>query len=290
MVREGTTCLGMEYFVFEGDELWDRSDDELIALATGELASIGLVEAAQVQRGYVVRMPKAYPVYDDAYRAAVDTLRHWLGAEVPNVHPVGRNGMHKYNNQDHSMYTAMLTVENIVGGRRPRHLVGERRRGVPRGAPRGALRAGDGSRRPHRPPACRHRHGRRRAVVPTGAADDPTPRQGRLSPAEPRHLRHLGDPPRHPPGHRRRPGGGGQPAHHGLRGPRAQHAPVRHPHRPPRALPGGVAAGNRSARGRGAQGLGLAGAGARRPGAAVGGPHPPRRARARWSCSHCSRG
>jgi len=63
-----------------------------------------------------VRMPKAYPVYDDTYRAAVDTLRHWLAAEVPNVHPVGRNGMHKYNNQDHSMYTAMLTVENIVAG------------------------------------------------------------------------------------------------------------------------------------------------------------------------------
>ncbi len=115
MVRDGTTCLGMEYFVFEGDDLWDRADDELIALATAELASIGLVEASAVERGYVVRMPKAYPVYDDAYRGAVDTLRHWLAAEVPNVHPVGRNGMHKYNNQDHSMYTAMLTVENIVG-------------------------------------------------------------------------------------------------------------------------------------------------------------------------------
>jgi len=115
MVRDGTTCLGMEYFVFEGDEMWERDDDDLVALATGELDAIGLVGAAQVQRGYVVRMPKAYPVYDDTYRAAVDTLRHWLAAEVPNVHPVGRNGMHKYNNQDHSMYTAMLTVENIVG-------------------------------------------------------------------------------------------------------------------------------------------------------------------------------
>jgi protoporphyrinogen oxidase len=116
MVRAGTTCLGMEYFVFEGDALWARDDDELVALATAELATIGLVEPEQVQRGYVVRMPKAYPVYDDAYRAAVDTMRHWLAAEVPNVHPVGRNGMHKYNNQDHSMYTAMLTVENIVAG------------------------------------------------------------------------------------------------------------------------------------------------------------------------------
>jgi protoporphyrinogen oxidase len=114
MVRDGTTCLGMEYFVFEGDELWDKSDEDLVALATRELAAIGLIEPTHIQRGYVVRMPKAYPVYDDTYRAAVDTMRHWLGAEVTNVHPVGRNGMHKYNNQDHSMYTAMLTVENIV--------------------------------------------------------------------------------------------------------------------------------------------------------------------------------
>jgi protoporphyrinogen oxidase len=116
MVRAGTTCLGMEYFVFEGDELWDMGDDQLVRLATEELAAIGLVEPTQVQQGYVVRMPKAYPVYDDTYREAVDVLRTWLAAEVGNVHPVGRNGMHKYNNQDHSMYTAMLTVENIVAG------------------------------------------------------------------------------------------------------------------------------------------------------------------------------
>jgi hypothetical protein len=63
-----------------------------------------------------VRMPKAYPVYDEGYQANVDVLRAWLAAHAPNVHPVGRNGMHKYNNQDHSMYTAMLTVENIVAG------------------------------------------------------------------------------------------------------------------------------------------------------------------------------
>ncbi|MGA2521759.1 MAG: NAD(P)/FAD-dependent oxidoreductase [Acidimicrobiales bacterium] len=116
MVREGTTCLGLEYFVFEGDALWDAADDELVALAARELATIGLVDEADVLRGYVVRMPKAYPVYDDTYRQAVETIRHWLAAEVPNVHPVGRNGMHKYNNQDHSMYTAMLTVDNIVNG------------------------------------------------------------------------------------------------------------------------------------------------------------------------------
>ncbi len=114
MVCEGTTCLGMEYFVFEGDPMWERDDDALVALATAELSAIGLVDPSHVQRGYVVRMPKAYPVYDEGYRAAVDTMRRWLAAEVPNVHPVGRNGMHKYNNQDHSMYTAMLTVQNIV--------------------------------------------------------------------------------------------------------------------------------------------------------------------------------
>jgi len=116
MVQEGTTCLGLEYFVFEGDELWAMADDDLVVLATTELAAIGLVDPAEVTRGYVVRMPKAYPVYDDTYRDAVQTIRTWLAAEVPNVHPVGRNGMHKYNNQDHSMYTAMLTVENIVSG------------------------------------------------------------------------------------------------------------------------------------------------------------------------------
>jgi len=114
MVRAGSTCLGLEYFVFEGDQLWEASDDRLVALATSELEEIGLVAAGDVERGFVVRMPKAYPVYDDAYASAVDTIRTWLGQEVANVHPVGRNGMHKYNNQDHSMYTAMLTVENIT--------------------------------------------------------------------------------------------------------------------------------------------------------------------------------
>ena len=106
----------MEYFVFEGDELWNCSDDELVALATKELATIGLVEPSDVEAGYVVRMPKAYPVYDDVVpgqrRGHPAVVR---GSTRPNVHPVGRNGMHKYNNQDHSMYTAMLTVENIHG-------------------------------------------------------------------------------------------------------------------------------------------------------------------------------
>ena len=115
LVKDGRTCLGMEYFVFEGDELWSMADDDLVTLATKELAAIGLVEPADVETGYVVRMPKAYPVYDDSYRANVEIIRSWFEAHAPNVHPVGRNGMHKYNNQDHSMYTAMLTVENIHG-------------------------------------------------------------------------------------------------------------------------------------------------------------------------------
>jgi protoporphyrinogen oxidase len=115
LVKDGRTCLGMEYFVFEGDELWTSSDDDLVALATKELATIGLVEPSDVEAGYVVRMPKAYPVYDEVYLDNVDVIRRWFEEHAPNVHPVGRNGMHKYNNQDHSMYTAMLTVENIHG-------------------------------------------------------------------------------------------------------------------------------------------------------------------------------
>ncbi len=115
LVKDGRTCLGLEYFVFEGDDLWEMPDEALVELGKAELATLGLVDPAVVQDGYVVRMPKAYPVYDDSYKANVEVLRRWLDANVPNVHPVGRNGMHKYNNQDHSMFTAMLTVENILG-------------------------------------------------------------------------------------------------------------------------------------------------------------------------------
>ena len=118
LVKDGRTCLGLEYWVMEGDEMWCTPDAELVALATKEIEAIGLASSEIVERGYVVRMPKAYPVYDEGYSEAVETIRKWLAAEVPNVHAVGRNGMHKYNNQDHSMYTAMLTVENIVSGGR----------------------------------------------------------------------------------------------------------------------------------------------------------------------------
>jgi len=117
LVKDGFTCLGLEYFVSEGDDLWESSDEDLIALGKAELAQIGLVVADAIEAaGYVVRVPKAYPVYDEGYAEKVDVLRAWLAQTAPNVHPVGRNGMHRYNNQDHSMLTAMLSVQNIVAG------------------------------------------------------------------------------------------------------------------------------------------------------------------------------
>jgi protoporphyrinogen oxidase len=116
LIKEGRTCLGLEYFVFEGDGLWSSDDADLVELGKVELERLGLVDAGLVEAGYVVRMPKAYPVYDEFYERNVDTLRGWLEAHAPNVHPVGRNGMHRYNNQDHSMLTAMLTVDDIVEG------------------------------------------------------------------------------------------------------------------------------------------------------------------------------
>ncbi|MHB8452114.1 MAG: NAD(P)/FAD-dependent oxidoreductase [Mycobacteriales bacterium] len=116
LVKEGRTCLGLEYFVTVGDDLWTMPDDELVEFGVKELAALGLVPTDQVERGYVVRMPKAYPMYDPGYQTHVQTIRDWLGAHLPSVQPVGRNGMHKYNNQDHSMLTAMLAVENICDG------------------------------------------------------------------------------------------------------------------------------------------------------------------------------
>ncbi len=118
LVRDGRNVLGLEYAVQTGDAWWTTTDDELVRWAAAELVQLGLVAAGDVEAGYVVRMPKAYPVYDEHYRRHVDELRGWLARAAGNVHPVGRNGMHRYNNQDHSMYTAMLTVENIVTGAR----------------------------------------------------------------------------------------------------------------------------------------------------------------------------
>ncbi|MDX1394444.1 MAG: NAD(P)/FAD-dependent oxidoreductase [Gemmatimonadota bacterium] len=108
------SCLGMEYFCFEGDGLWGSSDEELIALATKEIGELGLADPSLVSDGAVVRMPKAYPIYDAEYRDHLDGVRAFIDPIV-NLHPVGRNGMHKYNNQDHSMLTSMMTVWNMQG-------------------------------------------------------------------------------------------------------------------------------------------------------------------------------
>ena len=118
MVPEpGRTCLGMEYFCFEGDSLWESADADLIALATRELAALGLAPRARVVDGTVIRMPKAYPVYDADYSDHLRVIRGHIDPIV-NLHTVGRNGMHKYNNQDHSMLTAMFAVQNMQGAHR----------------------------------------------------------------------------------------------------------------------------------------------------------------------------
>jgi len=111
---EGRTCLGMEYFCFEGDGLWTARDENLVAQATHELEALGLAGDAKVVDGTVVRMQKAYPVYDSVYREHLDAVRLFIDP-IPNLHPVGRNGMHKYNNQDHSMLTAMFAIDNMNG-------------------------------------------------------------------------------------------------------------------------------------------------------------------------------
>jgi protoporphyrinogen oxidase len=113
---EKLACLGLEYFCFEGDGLWSSADEDLIALARKELAFIGLAAEHEVKDGCVVRQKKAYPVYDEGYKLNVETIRSELADKYPTLHLVGRNGMHKYNNQDHAMMTAMLTVKNILAG------------------------------------------------------------------------------------------------------------------------------------------------------------------------------
>ncbi|OWK46888.1 NAD(P)/FAD-dependent oxidoreductase [Fimbriiglobus ruber] len=114
---QSLNCYGLEYFCFEGDGTWAASDADLIEMAKKELAKIGLADASDVLDGCVVRQPKAYPVYDDDYATHVATVRAELQDRFPNLHLVGRNGMHKYNNQDHAMMTAMLCAENIRAGR-----------------------------------------------------------------------------------------------------------------------------------------------------------------------------
>jgi hypothetical protein len=110
------TCFGLEYFVNENDDLWSMADADLIDFAANELEKLGLVPSGEVLKGYVVRVPKAYPVYNEEYAPNLSLIREWLASELPSLYPVGRNGMHRYNNQDHSMMTAILAAENIATG------------------------------------------------------------------------------------------------------------------------------------------------------------------------------
>ncbi|HEX8054794.1 MAG TPA: NAD(P)/FAD-dependent oxidoreductase [Thermoleophilaceae bacterium] len=109
------SCVGLEYFCFEDDELWRRPDGELVELAAAELERTGLASAARVVRGHVVRVPRAYPVYAGDYAERVATIRAWLDG-LGNLQQVGRGGLHRYNNSDHSMLTAMRAVENLLDG------------------------------------------------------------------------------------------------------------------------------------------------------------------------------
>ena len=115
MVQPGTTCLGVEYFCFEGDEIWNMTDEQAVELAKGELARVGLIDPTKVTDGVKVLVPKAYPMYDEAYEEAVETIREYL-QRFENLQTCGRNGLHRYNNQDHSMWTAILATLNVVDG------------------------------------------------------------------------------------------------------------------------------------------------------------------------------
>jgi len=109
--------IGMEYFCFEGDELWSMSDDDLVAMASQEIDKLHLARAQNVKFGFVARVHKAYPIYDVEYADRVATIRGWLDG-ISNLIQVGRNGLHRYNNSDHSMLTAMRAVDNILLGTR----------------------------------------------------------------------------------------------------------------------------------------------------------------------------
>jgi protoporphyrinogen oxidase len=108
-------CVGLEYFCFAGDDLWTMNDDDLVELAATELEQLGLAPKSKVERGFATRVPKAYPIYDADYASRVAVIRSWLEG-IENLQQVGRNGLHRYNNSDHSMLTAMRAVDNLVGG------------------------------------------------------------------------------------------------------------------------------------------------------------------------------
>ena len=109
------SVLGLEYFCFASDSTWQMDDDALIALAKRELAQLGLADPALIIDGTVVRQRAAYPVYDETYGASVNVVREFVERELPNLQLAGRNGMHKYNNQDHAMLTGLMAARNIMG-------------------------------------------------------------------------------------------------------------------------------------------------------------------------------
>jgi protoporphyrinogen oxidase len=115
MVPAGATCLGVEYFCNEGDEIWEMSDEDAVQMATEELSRIGLLDGSKVFNGVKVRVPKAYPMYDQTYREAVAEIRGYL-EHFQNLKTFGRNGLHRYNNQDHSMWTAILATLSYTDG------------------------------------------------------------------------------------------------------------------------------------------------------------------------------
>ena len=108
-------CVGLEYFCFAGDDLWSMTDDELVEFASAELEQLGLARSGQVERGFAIRVPKAYPIYDADYAERVATIRAWLET-IENLQQIGRNGLHRYNNSDHSMLTALRAVDNLLAG------------------------------------------------------------------------------------------------------------------------------------------------------------------------------
>src|SRR5258708_10189651 len=109
-------CIGLEYFCFAGDDLWLLADEALVDLAASELEQLGLAPRSKVERGFAIRVPKAYPIYDADYAERVRTIRGWLDT-IGNLQQVGRNGLHRYNNSDHSMLTAMRAEIGRASGR-----------------------------------------------------------------------------------------------------------------------------------------------------------------------------
>jgi protoporphyrinogen oxidase len=114
---QNKSSLGMEYFCQEGDEFWTLPDSELIALGTRESAEIGLIRPDEVEDGCVFRMPKAYPIYDSTYREALTIIEHYV-KRLHNAHMIGRNGLHRYDNQDHAMLTGMKAADSVLRGER----------------------------------------------------------------------------------------------------------------------------------------------------------------------------